>query len=378
MSHSPAQLLKGVEEEAYTGTVDGDVIGLSHQIAAELEGYGCEPDSRNVEYATHPHRCYQVLGEELLRLRDRLYAYLEGHGGLTLIPGGTLSLGDTRTFFRSRPDVPYHDMIERTYGTSVVTASEHINIGLTDTEELIRLCRVVRCEAALFLALTACSPFIDGQVTGYHSYRWKMFPKTPVYVPLFASAGEYVRYIEAQLESGVMHNSRHLWLSVRPNGIEVPYALDRLELRICDRIPDPDLVFAVTAFLEARVWQVLESPALDPLRGAFSAGELVRIAAGNEEAVSRESLDAVLTRWENGEQVRARDWLGEMLDQLGPAAEAHGFGHLLHPVSGVLADGNTAMKWLSWYAQGLSVRDVIRRAMRETAEKNLEYKVRLC
>jgi len=114
------------------------------------------------------------------------------------------------------------------------------------------------------------------------------------------------------------------------------------------------------------------------LRGAFSAGELVRIAAGNEEAVSRESLDAVLTRWENGEQVRARDWLGEMLDQLGPAAEAHGFGHLLHPVSGVLADGNTAMKWLSWYAQGLSVRDVIRRAMRETAEKNLEYKVRLC
>jgi gamma-glutamyl:cysteine ligase YbdK (ATP-grasp superfamily) len=39
--------------------------------------------------------------------------------------------------------------------------------------------RLLRCEAALLLALSASSPFLDGQATGAHSQRWLQFPLTP-------------------------------------------------------------------------------------------------------------------------------------------------------------------------------------------------------
>ena len=54
----PRLLRKGLEEEVYTGTVDGDVVPLSHRIAADLCGFVTEPDSRNVEYTTAPYRSY--------------------------------------------------------------------------------------------------------------------------------------------------------------------------------------------------------------------------------------------------------------------------------------------------------------------------------
>lgn len=47
-------LSKGFEVEMYTGTPQGDVVGLSDKIVAHLEGFVREPDSRNVEYTTAP------------------------------------------------------------------------------------------------------------------------------------------------------------------------------------------------------------------------------------------------------------------------------------------------------------------------------------
>jgi len=70
---------------------------------------------------------------------------------------------------------PYHDYIEQTYGTAVVTASVHINIGISDPEVLMRACRLMG--APLYLALSASSPFLDGYTSGYHSTRWDSSPK---------------------------------------------------------------------------------------------------------------------------------------------------------------------------------------------------------
>jgi predicted glutamate--cysteine ligase len=215
-------LSKGFEVEIYTGTPQGQIIGFSDQIVAELNGFVREPDARNVEYTTAPLQRYEQLLCELVRPRRTLRNYLKTLGDYTLIPGSTLSTGDTSTFHRSDPHNPYHAYIEQTYHTDVVTASIHINIGISDPEELMRACRLIRLEAPLYLALTASSPFLDGQATGYHSTRWHLFPKTPKHVPLFTSHQHHIDWMEAQLANGTMHNVRHLWSSVRPNGDRRP------------------------------------------------------------------------------------------------------------------------------------------------------------
>ena len=158
-------LSKGFEIEMYTGTPSGDVVGLSDKIVTSLEGFMREPDSRNVEYVTSPSQQYEKQLCELLRPRLRLREYLNRLGNYTLIPGSTLSLGESDRFYRSDPKNPYHDYIENTYGTKVVTASVHINVGIADPEILMRACRLVRVEAPLYLALSASSPFLDGKVT---------------------------------------------------------------------------------------------------------------------------------------------------------------------------------------------------------------------
>ncbi|WP_425500602.1 glutamate-cysteine ligase family protein [Sodalinema gerasimenkoae] len=47
--------------------------------------------------------------------------------------------------------------------------------------------RLIRVEAPLYLALSASSPFLDGELTGYDSTRWSVFPQVPQTVPLFGT-----------------------------------------------------------------------------------------------------------------------------------------------------------------------------------------------
>ncbi|MEL6160091.1 MAG: glutamate--cysteine ligase [Cyanobacteria bacterium J06554_11] len=360
-------LSKGFEVEMYTGTPAGEVVGFSDKIVATLEGFVREPDKRNVEYTTAPFCRYEHLLCELLKPRVRLRQYLSTLGNYTIIPGSTLPLGGASEFHRSDPKNPYHSYIEQTYGADVVTASIHINIGISDPEQLMRACRLIRLEAPLYLALTASSPFFDGKITGFHSTRWHLFPQTPKDVPLFESHLHHIRWVEAQLAQGSMQSVRHLWSSVRPNGDRRPYNLNRLELRICDLVSDPLHLLAVTALLEARLQQMLATPALDPLESsAFPAQtrttDLVAVAIANEQAAAKASLDAQLTHWQTGKQVVARDWINQLYTEVHPFAQRSGISCFLNPIRQILHSGNQAQQWLS-EAKNTSLSRVIQNAI---------------
>jgi predicted glutamate--cysteine ligase len=169
-------LSKGLEIEMYTGTPQGDIVGLSDQIVASLDGFVREPDSRNVEYTTAPIYSYDRLLCAIVRPSTEITSLSRALGRLhptsLVVP---CPLGGSDRFYRSDPNNPYHDYIEHTYGTKVVTASIHINVGISDPELLMRACRLVRVEAPLYLALSASSPFLDGRPTGSHSTRWQVF-----------------------------------------------------------------------------------------------------------------------------------------------------------------------------------------------------------
>jgi predicted glutamate--cysteine ligase len=376
-------LSKGFEIEMYTGTPQGDVVGLSDQIVASLNGFVREPDSRNVEYTTAPLYCYDRLLCALVRPRQELREYLRRLGDYTLIPGSTLSLEQSDRFYRSDPNNPYHDYIEQTYGTKVVTASIHINIGISDPEVLMRAIRLVRLEAPLYLALTASSPFLKGQPTGYHSTRWGLFPKTPTEVPLFESHAHFIRWTEAQLKAGTMQNVRHLWASVRPNGDRRPYNLNRLELRICDLVVDPIALLAITALIEARLWQLIEDPSLDPLvmstlPESSRSQDLMALADENEDAAARQSLDATLRHWYDGRKILARDWITEIYEEVWAIAKRRGFSCFLSPVKKILREGNTAQQWLKLHTQGFDSQAVIMQAIQAMAEQERDLEDKLC
>jgi len=376
-------LSKGFEVEIYTGTPTGRIVGFSDRIVADLNGFVREPDSRNVEYTTAPLNRYEQLLCELVRPRQTLRNYLKALGDYTLIPGSTLSTGGTDKFYRSDPQNPYHTYIEQTYFTSVVTASIHINIGITDPETLMRACRLIRLEAPLYLALTASSPFLDGAATGYHSTRWHLFPKTPQYVPLFTSHQHHIDWMEAQLAAGTMQNVRHLWSSVRPNGDRRPYSLNRLELRICDLVINPLHLLAVTALLEARLLQMMADPSLDPLLlsqlpALSRAADLVEIADANEVAVAKASLDAPVRHWLDGRTLLAKHWIQDLYETLWPIAHQNGFSCFLTPIGKILEGGNEAQRWLALHDKGYTVSEIMAIAIQEAEQQDFVLAEELC
>ncbi len=362
-------LLKGFEVELFTGLSNGKNVGVAGEVTKDLQDFVKEPDQRNIEYITNPERLYAPLREALLVPRRRLRSWLNNRG-LTVFPGSTLTLGDTQRFERSDFSNSYHEFIEQTYGTNVVTASVHINLGIENLDLLFAALRLVRCEAALFLALSASSPFLDGKISGAHSQRWIQFPRTPEEVPIFVNHTHYVKWIEEQLEKGVMCNERHLWSSVRPNGPNRPYELNRLELRICDLITDIDVLLSVTSLLELRVLTLLQNPTrLDPLHNSkLDQYELLSLGDKNDLAAANSSLDATLFHWKDGRPILCRYWIQELLDEVRPLAIEMNMLSSLLPIQLILENGNQAIKWLR-AAEVDSVSSVFQKAIREMASE---------
>ena len=224
----------------------------------------------------------------------------------------------------------------------------------------------------MYLALSANSPFRYGRSTGAHSTRWQVFPPTPTVTPFFVDHAHFRSWVGEQLVAGAMFNPRHLWLSIRPNGQGTPDMLERLELRICDRIARPRDVAAIVALMEARVWHSLEDPGIDPLT-VRSEDELQRICADNEQRAAESSLDAVVTDWRTGGEVPMRRWIEDCLRDCMPTAESRGFGDVLAPVTSILSDGNFAQQWLAKVEAGASPRDVLRDAIVELTEVDQRY-----
>ena len=174
-----------------------------------------------------------------------------------------------------------------------------------------------------------------------------------------------------------------MWNSVRPNGNNRPYDINRIEMRICDLIENPIALLAITALLEARLWQLIEDPNLDPLKTSnlpekTRSEDLLQLTEANEIAVANRSLDAELQHWQDGKKVTARNWLREIYQEVWNTAESRGFSSFLIPLQTILEEGNTAQRWLKLYDQGWDIRKIIQQAIQDMEFNEQIYRERLC
>ena len=357
---SKVSLYKGFEVELFTGSLNSH-IGISAAIERNFSNFVKEPDNRNVEYITTPEKDYEFLYEQLLTPRKNLRQWLKNKG-LTIIPSSTLCFKHNIQFQPSDVDNAYHQFIQDNYGTSIATSSVHINIGIDDLEKLFAAIRLIRSEAALYLSISASSPFLNNKITPNHSQRWIQFPKTPINVPFFVNHNSYVSWIEKNIANKNMQNIRHFWSSIRPNGPQRPLILDRLELRICDFVDDINLLLGITAMLELRILQLFENiNTLDPMRASiFSLDELSEICDKNEISAAKDSLNSVLINWQDGKKVICREWIQKLLIDLSSTAEKFNMKYLLDPIYKVLQEGNQSMKWIEQYEKGLSIEQIMK------------------
>ncbi len=358
-------LYKGFEVELFTGSLNSH-IGVSSEIEENFDDFVKEPDNRNVEYITTPEKDYKVIYKKLLDPRRKLRQWLNKRD-LTIIPSSTLCFEHNTQLQRSDKENIYHQFIQDNYGISVATSSIHINIGINDLDKLFAAIRLVRCEASLYLSISASSPFLNNKITNNHSQRWIQFPKTPKKVPFFLNHKSYINWIEENIENGNMYNIRHFWSSIRPNGPARPITLDRLELRVCDFVSNIDLLLGITALLELRILYLFENiKSLDPfVSSVFSMGQLQKICDENEIKAAKNSLNAELIHWKDGTKLVCKEWIQDLLIELLPTAEKFDMKHLLNPIYKVIEEGNQSMQWIKQYEKGFSIEEIMKNTIND-------------
>ena len=112
-----------------------------------------------------------------------------------------------------------------------VNGGLHVHAGFGDADDRIRVMTALRRYLPLLHALSTSSPFTEGRMTGFKSYRLNLLgalPRTSVPGALYSRA-EYDKLLEDYREMDFVRDSGELWWDIRPSG-----KYPTIEMRICD------------------------------------------------------------------------------------------------------------------------------------------------
>ncbi|MEA2129991.1 MAG: glutamate---cysteine ligase / carboxylate-amine ligase [Solirubrobacteraceae bacterium] len=175
------------------------------------------------------------LHDALARQRDRrrrLFA-LAGDQGLALGSTGTHPWAD----YREQRNIDTEHYRRVVAGLGYVarrnnTFSLHVHVGVRDADRAVRVCDRLRPVLPLLLAVSASSPFLDGQDTFLHSARsqtfTKSFPRCGV-PDAYGGWAAFRDYLELLIATNSIVEYTQVWWSIRPHA-----SFGTVEVRICD------------------------------------------------------------------------------------------------------------------------------------------------
>ena len=107
----------------------------------------------------------------------------------------------------------------------------HVHVGMENREMAIHIANSARYFLPHIYALSTNSPFWEGRLTGYKSFRTKVFDKFPrTGIPdFFDSIEAYDNYVKLLVKTNCIDNAKKIWWDLRVH----PF-FNTVEFRICD------------------------------------------------------------------------------------------------------------------------------------------------
>ncbi|MFF2009677.1 glutamate--cysteine ligase [Streptomyces sp. NPDC058195] len=259
----------GVEEELLL--VDprcGEPRALSAAVlaVAERRSEGDSPfepelQHQQLEFATAPHREMGEIGEEIRRLRAEA-AESAARAGAAVVALATAPLP-------VRPSVgegERHSWLADKFGETAqeqLTCGCHVHVSVASDEEGVGVLDRMRIWLPVLLALSANSPFWQGNDTAYSSYRSRVWGRWPSAGPveIFRSAERYHEQVRALIETRVLRDRGMLYFDAR-----LSHRYPTVEVRVADVCLDPaDTVLLATLVrglveTAAREWRAGDEP----------------------------------------------------------------------------------------------------------------------
>jgi carboxylate-amine ligase len=331
----------GIEEEYFLadaathGTPRRNVAEFHAAVRERLPEAERELLQSQVEVASPPSTDFAEAREALSGLRAGLAEVGREHGILVLAAG-------THPLARwSRQDHTEAERYEglmrdlRMLGRRNVVCGMHVHVEVPRPEARIDLMNRLMPFMPLLLALSASSPFWQGQETGLSAYRLSAFGEMPrTGLPdLFHDAGDYARYVGIMTRAGAIKDASFLWWTLRPS-IKFP----TLELRVADACTRLDDTIAIAALYRCLVRCLDRRPEVNrELTGTSRA-----LAAENLWRAQRDGIRAALIDEARGDAAPFAEALDAALALVAEDAAALGCATEVEGTRRILAQGNSA------------------------------------
>ncbi len=201
-------------------------------------------------------------------------------------------------------------------------AGLHVHVGVGSPEECMGRLEAVLPWLPLVLAVSANSPYFEGEETGMASARAELLALLPrsSAPPAFADYEAWARFAELLVELGLADDLMRLWWDVRPHP-----RLGTLEVRM----PDQPTRLEVTAALAALAHALVA--AVEPSETPADRGLYLQ----NRWAASRFGAAAGLVHPDGGRLCEPAGLLAELLERVEPTARRLGVDALLGPLEGL-------------------------------------------
>jgi glutamate---cysteine ligase / carboxylate-amine ligase len=241
--------------------------------------------------------------------------------GLALLAAGTHPR--TRPGEQEIVDEPrYREMLEYAGATARRQGVNglHVHVGMPDGDAALHALEGALPWLPVVLALSASSPYLAGEETGFSSNRAVVLSELPRSgaPPPFARWSEWEAHVARLGALELPRDYTALWWDVRPHP-----RFGTLEFRMPDQPTSVARTAAIVALLQALAVAALDAPRVEPGPASRSVYQQNRWAAARF-GPRAELLDAQVSR-----RVRASELARELLELVAPAAERLGTTELL-------------------------------------------------
>ncbi|MFL0409692.1 glutamate--cysteine ligase [Microbacterium paludicola] len=241
----------------------------------------------------------------------------------------------------------------------------HVHVGIADPEEGVAILNRIRAWLPVLLALSANSPFRDGEDTGYASFRFVAWHHWPTAGPIdvFADAAAYRAFEQELVATGAILDTGMLYFDAR-----LSHSHQTVEVRIADVCLTAEDGAAIACMVRALVDQAADDwrGGVAPLPASTAAIRLASWTAARHGM--RDRLVDPLT----GTARPASAVVDRMLAWAGPALRRHGDEEAVrHALRAIAHRGTGADRQWSVYARTGSVTQVVLDAARMSRESGI-------
>ncbi|WP_425860070.1 glutamate--cysteine ligase [Arthrobacter sp. TWP1-1] len=285
-----------------------------------------------VELVTGVNHTVSEGTEDLRRSLNILRAASEPLG-LDLLCAGTHPFSNSRTQVVTDKE-RYAKLVDRTqwWGSQMLIYGVHVHVGLDHVSKAMPVLDGLVNYFPHFQALSASSPYWNGEDTGYASQRALMFQQLPTAgLPFqFPNWAAYESYVQDMFTTGVIDATNEIRWDIRPVA-----GLGTIEMRICDGMSTLEEIGAVAALTQCLVEDfsnTLNDGGTIPTMPPWHIQE-------NKWRAARYGMEAIIILDAAGKEQLVTENTLELLNKLEPVAAKLGCSDELASVEAIINKG---------------------------------------